>query len=77
MSSLCRLGHHQLGGQLEQCTVEISIMHTVRRRQILCIIRIMQYQIWYVLHEIDGLKLTTSPKPLSQSSIRWSKCKES
>jgi len=42
-------------------TVAISIMHMVHRRQILCIIRIMQYQIWYVLHEIDGLKLTTRP----------------
>jgi len=43
-------------------------MHTVRRRQILCIIRIMQYQIWYVLHEIDGLKLTTC-KPKTSVTV--------
>ena len=43
-------------------TVEISIMHRVRRHPNLCIIRFMHYWIRHVLHEIDSLMLTTNQR---------------
>ena len=45
------------------CTVEISIMHTVRRRLNLCIIKDVQYRIQHVLQqEIESLVMTTNQR---------------
>ena len=49
-------------------TVENSIMHTVRRRPILCIIKYMHYRICHVLHEIGSLIMIINPRKYQESS---------
>ena len=43
--------YRSLGAPHLLTTVDISIMHTVRRRHILCIIRFMHYWIWDALYD--------------------------
>ena len=57
--------------------VNISIMHTVRRRQNLCIIKNMRYWISHELHEFDSLKSTTDQKKYQWSSAFLPACSSS